>query len=274
MKQDFSFSVLMSVYAKDRPLWLAQALDSVLQNSLLPKEIVVVTDGPIGADLQKVLTDFTQKSPLIRLLPLDKNVGLGAALNKGLSVCSCPWVARMDADDISLPGRFAQQISFLKQNTDIAVLGGWVQETDSATLTPLSVRRVPEKPADILKFLKKRCPFNHMSVMFKKSAVTAVGGYQPFYLLEDYYLWARLAAAKHPMANLPNILVNARVDEKMYARRGGWKYFKSNCALSRRLRQLGLISWLTHGHNVGVRFCVQVLLPNSWRGLFYRKVLR
>ena len=274
MKQGFSFSVLMSVYAKDRPTWVAQALDSVLQNTLLPSEIVVVIDGPVSAALQNVLTDFVQKSPLVRLLPLAENAGLGKALNKGLAACSYEWVARMDADDVSLPDRFAQQVAFLKQNPSIAVLGGWVQEADSRTLTPLSMRRVPETATDILKFLKTRCPFNRMSVMFKKSAVMAVGGYQPFYLLEDYFLWARLAAAKYPMANLPKILLHARVDENMYARRGGWKYFKSNCALSSELRKLDLISWPAHGLNMSVRFFVQVLLPNSWRRLFYRKVLR
>ena len=269
-----AFSVLMSVYAKDRPAWVRQALDSVLSNTTKPTEVVVVIDGPVSADLQVVLDEFSSKFQQIKLYPLQKNGGLGPALAYGLQQCSNELVARMDADDISLPDRFEKQLAYFTAHPDTAVLGGQIQEIDGETLQPVAIRTVPQTDAEIKRFLKTRCPFNHMTVMFKKLAVLAVGNYTPFHLMEDYYLWARLAAKGYQMANLPDIVLHARVDAALYGRRGGWKYFKSNYAISNKLCELNLISWPIHAFNTGVRFGVQVLMPNSMRSYFYRKALR
>ena len=268
------FSVLMSVYAKDRPAWVRQALDGVLSNTVKPSEVVAVIDGPIPTDLQTVLTEFSSKYPQIKLYPLAKNGGLGPALAYGLQQCSHELVARMDADDISLPDRFAKQLSYFDAHPDTAVLGGQIQEIDGDTLQPIAIRSVPTIDTAIKQYLKTRCPFNHMTVMFKKSAVLAVGNYTPFHLMEDYYLWARMAAKGYEMANLPDIVLNARVDSAMYSRRGGWKYFKSNFAISQKLRELNLISWPIHVFNACTRFGVQVLMPNGLRSWFYRRALR
>lgn len=272
MKQNFS--VLLSVYAKDRPAWVRAALDSVLANSVKPAEILTVIDGPIPPALQAVLDEFAAHYPQIKLCPLAKNGGLGPALAYGLQHCSYELVARMDADDISLPDRFAKQVAFFEQHPHTAVLGGQIQEIDGESLEPVAIRYVPQTDPQIKQFLKTRCPFNHMTVMFKKSAVLAAGNYTPFHLMEDYYLWARLAAKGYPMANLLDIVLNARVDAALYGRRGGWKYFKSNYAMSQKLHELGLISLPTHVFNASVRFVVQVLMPNAMRGWFYRRTLR
>ena len=153
-------------------------------------------------------------------------------------------------------------------------LASWIQEIDGETLRPVAIREVPCTNAEIKKFIKTRSPFNHVTVMFKKDAIMKVGNYQPFHFIEDYYLWARLSAKDYKMANLPEILLNVRVNASMYGRRGGLKYFKSNYAMSKKLRELGLISWPVFYFNMAVRFFVQVLMPNSLRGYFYRKVLR
>jgi glycosyltransferase involved in cell wall biosynthesis len=264
----------MSVYAKDKPAWVSQALQSILVNTTKPKEIITVIDGPIPADLQKILTDFSSKHLQIKLFPLAKNGGLGPALAYGLQKCSCELVARMDADDISLSDRFEKQLAYFEKYPNTAVLGGQIQEIDGEILTPVAIRDVPLANKEIRQYIKIRSPFNHMTVMFKKSAVLAAGNYTPFHLMEDYYLWARMAAKGYEMANLPDILLNARVDTAMYSRRGGLKYFKNNYAMSKKLRELGLISHPTHLFNISVRFCVQVLMPNRMRGYFYKKVLR
>ena len=141
-------------------------------------------------------------------------------------------------------------------------------------MQPVAVRSVPTTDSEIKTYLRMRCPFNHMTVMFKKSVVLAAGNYISFHLMEDYYLWARLAANGYKMANLPDIVLNARVDAALYGRRGGWKYFKSNFAMSEKLRELNLISLRVHAFNACTRFCVQVLMPNSVRSYFYRKALR
>lgn len=268
------FSVLMSVYAKDRPAWIAQALDSVLNQTVSPQEVVVVIDGPVPAEIQTILENYTVKYPQIKLAPLAKNGGLGPALSHGLTFCSHEYVARMDADDISLPNRFEKQLAYFEKHPKTAVLGGQIQEVDAESLAPIAVRRVPQTDKKIKQYLKSRCPFNHMTVMFKKSAVEAEGGYKMAYFMQDYFLWAQLAAKGYLMANLPDIVVHARVNEELYRRRGGWKYFKRSWAISSRLRELGLISYPRHLFNLGVRFCVQVLMPNWLRSYFYKKALR
>lgn len=269
-----SFSVLMSVYAKDNPDWVAQALESVLSNTVCPAEVVVVQDGPVPQTISRVLAEYIGQYPQIKLVPLERNMGLGLALQKGLEACSYELVARMDADDISLPDRFEKQLARFAQEPNLAVLGGAIEEIDGDSLQPVALRRVPCSDAECKKFLKTRCPFNHMTVMFKKSLILQAGSYQPFHLMEDYYLWARCAAKGYILGNLADIVLRARVNAAMYGRRGGWKYFKSNMALSGQLRRLGLIGWGTYPFNLSVRFCVQVLMPNFLREVFYKKALR
>lgn len=269
-----SFSVLMSVYAKDNPDWVAQALDSVLANTRSPAEIVLVQDGPVPEAICRVLADYAGKYPQIKRVLLEQNMGLGLALQKGLEACSHELVARMDADDISLPDRFEKQLNRFAEEPGLAVLGGAIEEIDGDTLQPVALRRVPCSDAECKKFLKTRCPFNHMTVMFKKSFILQAGNYQSFHLMEDYYLWARCAAKGYVFGNLSDIILRARVNAAMYGRRGGWKYFKSNQALSGQLRRLGLISWPGYLFNICVRFIVQVLMPNHVRAWFYRHMLR
>ena len=265
------FSVLMSVYKGDKPAWLRQALESIFDQTVKSNEIVIVCDGPLTKELEAVLADYKDKLVLHRLA---KNCGLGEALRQGVVKCSNELIARMDSDDISLPDRFEKQLAYFKEHPNIAILSGFIKEIDGKTLKKVSVREVPLTDKEIKKRIKTRSPFNHMTVMYKKSAVLEAGNYQPFHLMEDYYLWARMAAKGYEMANLPDILLNARVDAAMYGRRGGLKYFKSNYAISKKLHELGLISLPTHLFNTCVRLCVQVLMPNSMRGYFYRNFLR
>ena len=269
-----AFSVLMSVYAKDRPAWVRQALDSVLSNTVKPNEVVVVIDGPVPADLQVILTEFSTTYPQVKLYPLEKNGGLGPALAYGIEQCSNELVARMDADDISLPDRFEKQLAYFASHPDTAVLGGQIQEIDGDTLQPVAIRSVPTTDGEIKQYLKSRSPFNHMAVMYKKSAVLMAGSYGNYFFMQYYFLWAHMAAKGFKMANLPDILVDARVNDALYKRRGGWSYFKRSWTISSKLLELGLISYPRHLFNLAVRFCVQVLMPTSVRGTFYKRVLR
>ena len=265
------FSVLMSVYKKDNPKWLKEAINSIFAQSVKPTEVVVVCDGPLTADLEVVLTEYNGKIILHRLA---KNSGLGEALKQGVEKCSCELIARMDSDDISLPDRFEKQLSYFSQNPQTVVLGGQIQEIDGETLKPISIRKVPITDKAIKKYIKSRSPFNHMAVMYKKSKVLKAGSYGNYYFMQDYFLWAHMAANGDKMANLPDIIVNARVNDALYKRRGGWGYFKRSWAISSELLQLGLISYPRHLFNLGVRFCAQVLMPNKVRSIFYKKVLR
>ena len=261
----------MSVYCKDSPEWLREAIKSIISQTAKPKEIIIVCDGPLTPELDKVLLE---NKAFIKTHRLEKNMGLGEALRQGLEHCSCGLVARMDSDDISVPDRFEKQLAFFEKNPGLAAAGGFIEEFDSQTLKPVSIRKVPLTEAEIRKFLKSRNPMNHVSVMFRKDAVMKAGGYKPFPLLEDYYLWARMTAKGFRLMNIPEILVKVRIDANMFGRRGGLAYFRNNLAMYGKLRELGLITMPEYIFNACVRFTVQVLMPKSLRGKFYKKALR
>ena len=264
------FSVLMSVYYKDNPKWLKQAIDSVLNNTVKPDQIVLVVDGQIPNELEQVITEYRG----LDILRLEKNSGLGIALQQGLLKCRYPLVARMDSDDISLPIRFELQLKEFENNPDLTIVGGYIQEFDSQTNEKTSIRKVPLEDNEIKQYLKTRSPFNHVTVMFKKEDVLKVGNYQTFYQMEDYYLWARLVKANFQTKNIPQLLVNVGVDTNMFARRGSYKYFKSNKEISKQMLKMKIINYPCYLFNITVRFVAQVLMPNKIRSLFYKKVLR
>jgi len=269
------FSVLMSVYAKDNPQWLREAVESVINQTVKPSQIVLVADGPVGPDIEKIIFDYEQNSVLeFKVLRLTQNSGLGIALQKGLEICRYPLVARMDSDDISMPNRFELQLKEFLKNPNLSILSGYIQEIDGITKEKLNVKKVPLNDTDIKKYIKIRSPFNHPCVMFKKDVVLKVGNYQPFHFLEDYYLWIRMAKNNFEMKNISEILLEMRVAHNLYARRGGYEYFKSNKALSREMLNLNIINYPYYLFNISVRFITQVLMPNKLRKFFYKKALR
>lgn len=269
------FSVLMSVYRNDKPEFFLEAVKSVsVKQTLPPDEIVIVVDGPVPESLEKAIIEIEKNIPSTRILWQKENKGLGHALNIGMKACSNELVARMDADDISVPVRFEKQIEFMENHPEIAVCGGQISEFIDSVDNIVGYRNVPFEPDDCRKYYKDRDPLNHMTVMFHKSAVMDVGNYQPWHLDEDTYLWGRLLKAGYKIANLPDILVNVRVGKEMYARRGGWKYFKSDSKILKWKLDNGFLSNGRFIYNYMVRFGVQVLMPNSLRAWIFKKLLR
>lgn len=265
------FSVLMSLYYKDNPVWLKQAIDSVLSNTVKPDQIVLVVDGPIPNELEKILNEYKN---FLDTLRLEKNSGLGIALQQGLLKCKYPLVARMDSDDISLSGRFELQLKEFERNPNLTIVGGYIREFDSHNGKAISVRKVPLEDDKIKKYIKTRSPFNHPTVMFKKEDVLKAGNYQTFYQMEDYYLWVRLVKANYQMKNIPEFLLDFRTDSEMFTRRGGYKYFKSNKELLKQMLKMGIINYPHYLFNVTIRFIAQVLMPNKIRAIFYKRILR
>ncbi|MDD6172798.1 MAG: glycosyltransferase [Elusimicrobia bacterium] len=265
------FSVLMSVYHKDNPIWFREAVQSVLGQSCPSTEIVLVADGPLTEELEAVINEFKDKLKIVRL---EKNMGLGCALNAGLKECSYPLVARMDSDDIAASNRFALQTAAFNEDKELCVLGGAIEEIDSLSKKKLYFRRLPLTDAELKQFLKRRCPFNHMTVMFKKEAVSSASGYLHLHYMEDYYLWVRMAECGFKFANLPQILVYARVDSAFYGRRGGFKYFLSNRKLYSYMKDHNMIGLKDYVYILLVRFAVQAAMPGFLRAWFYKKALR
>jgi glycosyltransferase involved in cell wall biosynthesis len=216
-------SVLMSVYYKERPNNLWQSLESLANQTLPADEIVVVKDGILPVELDDTLLLWQDKLPL-KIIGYEKNKGLAYALNYGLDYCSNDLIARMDSDDICLPDRLKKQIMFLEKNQNIALLSGYISEFNNVPNDILSIRKVPIGYKKIVKYLKIRSPFNHMAVLFKKSAVLFVGGYREIGRFEDYDLWIRLIRAGYKVDNISDVLVYVRIGNNMIMRRSGFKY--------------------------------------------------
>jgi len=270
-----NFSVLMSLYIKENPLFLEQCFISIWGNqNIKPNEIVLVLDGPIGSDLQKCLEHWKKMiGDTLVIVPLLKNIGLGKALNEGLKYCTNEWVFRMDTDDICVPNRFEQQINFIQNHPDIDVWGGQIIEFEKQLSQGKKSRTVPTSHEAIFASAKSRNPINHMTVAFKKSAVQAVGSYRHAPLFEDYDLWVRLLVADYQFANLSEVLVYARAGDAMYERRGGLAYARYEWAIQQSFYQQGFLPIAQLLKNLAIRLPVR-LLPNSLRSLVYQKVLR
>ena len=208
-----------------------------------------------------------------RPIYLSKNKGLGNALKEALDYCSYDLVARMDSDDISAPYRFQLQLNAFLNNPEIDIVGGSITEFLGVPENIIGERTVEQNDGAIKSDMKKRCAMNHVAVMYKKQAVQEAGGYQDWYYNEDYYLWIRMMESGCSFANIPYPLVNVRTGADMSARRGGWKYFKSEQKLQKYMHTHGLISLPRYLYNVAIRFGGEVLAPNSVRQVLY-KVIR
>lgn len=270
-----SYSVLMSVYYKEKPEYLRQAIESMLEQTLPPAEFVVVCDGPLTDALDAVLHHYQSAAPdLFQIVRLPQNVGLGGALRIGVEHCRCEIIARMDSDDISLPGRMKLQLDYLENHPEVSVIGGQIQEFEDSASSANPCRRVPLRPEEVKRFCARRNPMNHVSVAFRKKDVLDVGNYIAFDKFEDYYLWARMLARGYQLANLDEVCVQVRVGDAMYNRRGGLDYFSSTLALERELYSLRLCSFWQFATNLSIRLFVTVLSPNSFRRFFYTRFLR
>ena len=221
------FSVLMATYYKDNPQFLRAALNSLFTQTVLPSEIVLVIDGSIPNSIQEVINDYLKQQPTIfKTFPLDKNVGLGNALNYGLKMCNNELVARMDSDDICVHNRFEIQLNYFKNNPTVSAHGGWMNEFEIELNDRNKIKSTPIGLDKIIKYARLRNPLNHPTVMFKKSAVLSVNSYIEINLFEDFYLWLRMLNKGLLLANSKDILVNFRVNDSMIARRHGLNYLK------------------------------------------------
>lgn len=267
------FSVLISVYYRESPEFLKRALNSVFEQSVPPSEVILVKDGALTVDLNKVVDEFLESYPTFKVVVLSENVGLGNALNAGLAKCSNELIARMDSDDISVPDRFRLQLEAFRRFPEVSVVGGWISEFENDPNKVIAYRKVPEYNFELKQLLHSKSPMNHVTTMFRKSEVLKVGGYQHFYLLEDYWLWIRMVKNGAQLYNVQQVLVNVRGGMKMAARRGGVKYACSEARLFNNMRKMKLINPVVYVRNISVRMIVR-LLPNFLRSYIYLKFLR
>lgn len=267
------FSVSMCVYAGDNAEWFESAVDSILNQTVKPSEVIVVVDGFVPEQLDCIIKKYEQLDGF-RVIRLEKNRGHGYARRVGLEACVNEYVALMDADDISIPERFEKQLDVFISDSEVDIVGGNITEFVGTPECVVSVREVPSTDGEIKNYMKDRCPMNQVTVMFKKSSVERVGGYLDWFCNEDYYLWIRMAQAGMKFSNLKDILVNVRISDDSYQRRGGWKYFISEFKLQNYMLKNRIVGFGQYGVNVVKRFIVQVILPNKIRGWAFKKFAR
>lgn len=269
-----NFSVLMSLYIKEKPESLKECLTSLLNQSVLADEWIIVKDGALTNELEDVIQSFIQENPnLIKIVPLEKNLGLGLALREGIMHCSNELIARMDTDDIALPNRFELQLAAFDEDHELGIVGGQIAEFEGNIDHIISYRNVPTTCSEIYKYQKNRSAFNHMTVMFKKSIVLQSGNYQNVPLMEDDMLWVNMMLCKVKAINLNEILVYARTGLSMIERRGGLKYFIKYKRARRKIYDTGYIGFHTYLYSVTIQLFV-CILPKKLRLFVFKNVLR
>ena len=267
------FSVAMCVYGGDNAEWFQTAVNSILDQTVPPDEVVLVVDGPVPEELDCVICKYEQM-PQFKMIRLAENQGHGNARCCSLENCTYDLVALMDADDISVADRFEKQLEQFAQDEALSIVGGNITEFCDEVEHVIGERIVPERHDEIVEYMKTRCPMNQVTVMFKKTDVTAVGGYIDWFCEEDYYLWIRMYLAGMQFANIPEALCYVRIGEEMYRRRGGWRYFKSEAKLQKYMLDQHVIGAGTYLMNIAKRLVVQVLLPDQLRGWVFQKFAR
>lgn len=266
-----NFTVLLSIYKKEHPTYLKQSFESLFTQTLLPSEIILVKDGPLTSELDYIIAEYVQKYPVIKVISLEQNQGLGKALNEGLKHCSYNLVARMDTDDIAKSDRFEKQIQVFKKHPEIDVCSSWIEEFDENINNILSIKKLPENHQEIVHYAKHRCPVNHPVVMYKKDAVLRAGGYEGF--PEDYRLWIKMLMNGSKIYNIQESLLYFRFSKDMIKRRGGWKYAIDDLKSQVSFYKMGFFSLPTLLYNVIIRITVR-LIPNFLRTIIYKKFLR
>lgn len=268
------FSVLMSVYFKEKSEFLKSSLNSVLNQTLKPSEIVLIKDGELTDELNEVINQFVNNNPkLFKIISFKKNKGLGIALNEGVKACNYNIIARMDTDDIAKPFRFEKQIKFLTNNPEIDLVGSSVDEFEDNIDNVVAKKCVPKKHNQILKYAKKRNPFNHPTVMYRKNSVLTSGNYSDFLWNEDYLLWVNMIINEMKMHNIQESLLYFRSSSEMYKRRGGYRYALQEIKLQKKFLDLKFINYTEFIVNIFIRVGMRII-PNFLRKMIYNKLLR
>ena len=254
------FSVLMSLYIKEKAEYFKLCMESVLGQTALPDEIVIVKDGPVSEEVDVALEDYVSKNRnLFKIVALTENKGLGLALSEGIQHCSNELVARMDTDDIAVPERFEQQLKMFESNPELDICGGQILEFEENEDNIVAERKVPLSHGEIIEYQKKRSAFNHMTVMFKKSKVLEAGNYKHCPLMEDDMLWVDMINAGAKCANLSENLCKVRTNRDMIARRGGLKYYKKYKNARKQILNTGFITKKEYRKTNRIQFLVCIM---------------
>lgn len=263
------FSVLISIYCKENPLWFCEALDSVFAQTIQPAEIVLVEDGPLTPELYDVIDEYSKKYPIFNIVKNETNLGLGLALRKGVLACNNEIIARMDTDDIIPKHRFATQLVKMEEGYD--VVSCWSTLFLNTEDNVIAVKTRPENHEDIVKLAHKRSPVCHAAAFMRKSAVLTAGNYLHRQYYEDYNLWIRMIMNGSKFYNVQESLYNVRTTEAQLNRRAGFSYLKNELKYLREFYDMGFYSFNDLMINSSIRVVAR-LMPNGMREMVFKKI--
>lgn len=263
------YSVLMSLYKKEKPEYLRLALDSMLNQTVVPDEIVLVEDGPLTDELYSVLEDY----PMLKRIKNESNLGLGLALNVGLKECRNELVARMDTDDCSKPERCEKQLGRFLEKPYLAIVGSHIDEFIGDPSNVVSQRIVPVTSEEIYEFAKKRSAFNHPAVMYSKTAVLENNGYANLKRNQDVDLFGRMQFKGYKAENIDEALLWFRSSDELAKRRKSWQNTWSYIATIRKFWKMGYSSFFDYAM-VGIAQTGMYLMPVKMQNFVYKKFLR
>ena len=263
------FSVLISIYHKERPEWFDEAMASLFAQTLLPSEIVLVKDGPLTPELEVIIDKYQEKYPIFNIVTNPTNLGLGLALARGVEAASNEIIARMDTDDVIPADRFEKQIAKIEEGYD--VVSCWSMMYEGSLDNVIAVKTRPEHSDDIIRLAHKRSPICHAGCVFRKSSVLNAGNYLHALYYEDYYLWIRMILNGCKFYNIQEVLYYVRTTQDQIKRRGGWNYLMTELKIFRHFHDIGFYTTKDVIINSAIRIVAR-LTPPSLRGFVMKKV--
>jgi glycosyltransferase involved in cell wall biosynthesis len=263
------FSVLISIYYKEKSQWLREALDSVFEQTVQPSEIVMVKDGPLTPELDAVLDEYAVKHPIFKFVINDKNLGLGLALRKGVEECSNEIIARMDTDDIIPRDRFEKELAAIEKGCD--VVSCWSVMFENEIKNQVALKTRPENHDDIVRLAHRRSPICHAGTMMRKSALLKAGNYEDCHYYEDYQLWVRMILSGAKFYNVQEVLYYVRTYGDLINRKGGWAYTRHELSVLHSFYKMGFYSFGELVRNSSIRICAR-MVPKSLRKISMRVI--
>lgn len=263
------FSVLMSIYYKESPVYFREALNSIFSQTILPTEIVLVEDGPLTFPLYSIIEEYSSQYPIFKIIKNEDNIGLGLSLAKGILACSYEYILRMDTDDIIPPFRFEKELAKLNEGYD--VVSCWSLLFENSLDNVIAIKRRPEFHEEIVKLAHKRSPLCHAATAFKRSAVLSAGNYEHHLYFEDYNLWVRMILKGYKFYNIQEILYYVRTSSDMVKRRGGVTYLMNEIKEFRLFMNLGFYTKKDFFMNIITRSAVRIM--PIWMRSFLLKII-
>ena len=268
------YSAVMSVYSGEKAANLSASLQSMFSQTCPCAELILVCDGDLTPELDAVIADFSSRyGSRFRVIRSRRHVGVGACANEAVRAARCELIAKMDSDDIALPDRCEKQLTFMTAHPETDILGGFIEEFDDLTGETVAVRSTPVTHAEIMRYARRRSPFNNQTLMLRKSAVTSAGGYDTVGRCEDYDLAVRMLQNGAKAANLPDILVRYRVSAGNLERRRDLRNTLDFIAVRRKIHRSGFSSLA----DLLIPCAAQIalfLLPSQLTGRLYKRFLR